>query len=374
MTNGNIQALTMPKWGLAMKEGKVGEWLTEEGFEITTGEEVLEVETDKITSAVETPHNGILRRKVASSGEVLPVGSLLAVIAESSVPQEMIDYFIEDFQQNFVEEEPLEEDLGPQPQSVETDSGRIQYLKQGDGEAAVILLHGFGGDLNNWLFNHPALSENHSVYAFDLLGHGGSSKEVGDGSIFTLTNSILQAVSRIGIENSNWVGHSLGGAIAMNAAKISPETVKSLTLIASAGLGAEINSAYLKGFSESQSRRELKPHVELLFNDSSLVTRQLLEDLLKFKRIDGVQESLLKIRKGFIQDDLQVNQWRDLLENESLKTLAIWGNNDRILPSDHAFGLPVHVQVQILEGYGHMVQMEAAMEVNRLILQFWENC
>ena len=74
MTNGSIQALTMPKWGLAMKEGKVGEWLTEEGLEITTGEEVLEVETDKITSAVETPHNGILCRKVASSGEVLPVG------------------------------------------------------------------------------------------------------------------------------------------------------------------------------------------------------------------------------------------------------------------------------------------------------------
>ena len=374
MTNGSIQALTMPKWGLAMKEGKIGEWLTEEGLEITTGEEVLEVETDKITSAVETPHNGILRRKVASSGEVLPVGSLLAVIAESSVPQEMIDHFIENFQQNFVEEETLEEDLGPQPQSVETDSGRIQYLKQGEGEASVILLHGFGGDLNNWLFNHPALSENHSVYAFDLLGHGGSSKEVGDGSIFTLTNSILQAVSRIGIENSNWVGHSLGGAIAMNVAKISPETVKSLTLIASAGLGAEINSTYLKGFSESQSRRELKPHVELLFNDPSLVTRQLLEDLLKFKRIDGVQESLLKIRNDFIQDDLQVNQWRDVLENESLKTLAIWGDNDQILPSNHTSDLPTHVQVQILEGYGHMVQMEAAMEVNRLILQFWENC
>jgi pyruvate dehydrogenase E2 component (dihydrolipoamide acetyltransferase) len=374
MTNGNIQALTMPKWGLAMKEGKIGEWLTEEGLEITTGEEVLEVETDKITSAVETPHKGILRRKVASSGEVLPVGSLLAVIAESSVSENMIDHFVEDFQQNFVEEETLEEDLGPQPQSVETDSGRIQYLKQGEGEASVILLHGFGGDLNNWLFNHPALSENHSVYAFDLLGHGGSSKEVGDGSIFTLTNSILQAVSRIGIENSNWVGHSLGGAIAMNAAKISPETVKSLTLIASAGLGTEINSTYLKGFSESQSRRELKPHVELLFNDPSLVTRQLLEDLLKFKRIDGVQESLLKIRNDFIQDDLQVNQWRDVLENESLKTLAIWGDNDQILPSNHTSELPTHVQVQILEGYGHMVQMEAAMEVNRLILQFWENC
>ena len=94
---------------------------------------------------------------------------------------------------------------------------------------------------------------------------------------------------------------------------------------------------------------------------------------MKFKRIDGVQESLLKIRKGFIKDDLQLNQWRDLLENESLKTLAIWGNNDQILPSTHTNGLPAHVQIKILEGYGHMVQMEAAMEVNRLILQFWEN-
>ena len=119
----------MPKWGLAMKEGKVGEWLTEEGVEITTGEEVLEVETDKITSAVETPHNGILRRKVASSGEVLPVGSLLAVIAESSVPQQMIDHFIEDFQQNFVEEEILEEDQGPQPQSVEK-TGRLVVVDE----------------------------------------------------------------------------------------------------------------------------------------------------------------------------------------------------------------------------------------------------
>jgi pyruvate dehydrogenase E2 component (dihydrolipoamide acetyltransferase) len=58
----------MPKWGLAMKEGKVGEWLTEEGFEITMGEEVLEVETDKITSAGERvacpeKHQALRRRR-----------------------------------------------------------------------------------------------------------------------------------------------------------------------------------------------------------------------------------------------------------------------------------------------------------------------
>ena len=57
MTNGSILPLTMPKWGLAMKEGKVGEWQIQEGIELASGDEILEVETDKITSAVESPHN-----------------------------------------------------------------------------------------------------------------------------------------------------------------------------------------------------------------------------------------------------------------------------------------------------------------------------
>ena len=373
MTNGSILPLTMPKWGLAMKEGKVGEWQIQEGIELASGDEILEVETDKITSAVESPHNGILRRQVASPGEVLPVGALLAVIAENEVSDAFIDSYIEDFQKSFVPVESTTDDHGPKPQNLETNSGRIQYLKQGDGGAPAILLHGFGGDLNNWLFNHPALSKNHSVYAFDLPGHGGSIKEVGDGSVLWMANAVLQAASRLGIENAHWVGHSLGGAIAMQAATIAPESMKSLTLIASAGLGSEINSAYLKGFTESQSRRELKPHVQQLFNDPGLVTRQLLEDLLKFKRIDGVQGVLMKVMNAFVDKDTQISQWRDVLNNEVLKTLVIWGDKDKILPSDHALELPSQVQVEILADYGHMVQMEAASEVNRIILEFWNN-
>ena len=56
-----------------------------------------------------------------------------------------------------------------------------------------------------------------------------------------------------------------------------------------------------------------------------------------------------------------------------MKTLVIWGDKDEILPSDHALELPSQVQVEILADYGHMVQMEAASEVNRIILEFWNN-
>jgi pyruvate dehydrogenase E2 component (dihydrolipoamide acetyltransferase) len=43
----------------------------------------------------------------------------------------------------------------------------------------MVLIHGFGGDLNNWLFNHEALAADREVYALDLPGHGESTKDVG---------------------------------------------------------------------------------------------------------------------------------------------------------------------------------------------------
>ena len=163
----------------------------------------------------------------------------------------------------------------------------------------------------------------------------------------------------------------MGGALALQTVKVHPESVRSLTLIAGAGLGTEINSDYLKGFTGSQSRRELKPHIELLFNDPGLVTRQLLEDLLRFKRIDGVQEALQTIMNSFVRDGQQTKQWRNVLENETIPVQVIWGATDRIIPSAHARGLPRHVQAQVLENYGHMVQMEKAKDVNRRLLKFF---
>ena len=55
MTRRRSQKLGMPKWGLSMTEGRVVAWLVDEGAEIAVGDEVAEVETEKINGAVETP-------------------------------------------------------------------------------------------------------------------------------------------------------------------------------------------------------------------------------------------------------------------------------------------------------------------------------
>jgi pyruvate dehydrogenase E2 component (dihydrolipoamide acetyltransferase) len=67
-----LQAITMPKWGLAMDEGMVVDWHVEEGARLTPGDEIVDIETTKITNALESPAGGILCRAASCAGAWWP--------------------------------------------------------------------------------------------------------------------------------------------------------------------------------------------------------------------------------------------------------------------------------------------------------------
>jgi pyruvate dehydrogenase E2 component (dihydrolipoyllysine-residue acetyltransferase) len=337
-----IAKLGMPKWGLSMTEGRLLSWLKEVGDAVSAGDELCEVETEKIMGAVEATASGVLRRHVHPAGDVVPVGGLIGVIADADVPDSEIDAFVAEFEASFVPE--AEEDDGAQPEM----AGPIRYLEQGDAGEPVVLIHGFGGDLDNWRFLLPALIKEHTVYALDLPGHGGSTKDVGDGT--GLADAVIGFLDAAGLDRPHLVGHSLGALVAAQVAARGRGA--SLTMVAPAGFGQPVNQEYLDGFIAAESRRELKPALQLLFADESLVTRSLVDDVLKYKRIDGVTEALTTLRRAAFVDAPEVD----------VPVLTIWGAEDRIIPPG--------ADAELIDGAGHSPHMEAAGEVNRLIDRF----
>lgn len=360
-----ITPIVMPKWGLSMKEGTVNAWLVDEGTEISVGMPILDVETDKIANAVEAPDAGTLRRKVAQAGDVLPVKALLGVLAPAEVSDAQIDEYVAAYETPA--DDSGDEDAASAYQFAEVDGIRVRYARKGDGAQTVLFIHGFGGDLDNWLFNLDPLADAYTVVALDLPGHGQSSPRLAGTTLAQMAGFVARFMDEAGIDAAHLVGHSMGGGVAAQLAVDAPQRVLSVALVSPVGFGDAVNSDYTDGFVKAQSRRELKPVVELLFADPGLVSRQMLDDLLRYKRLDGVDEALTALGQGLFGGGRQSEHPGQRLADSGKRVLVVWGGQDRIIPAEHAEAAPPGASVKVFPDAGHMSQMEKANDFNALL-------
>ena len=75
------ETVTMPKLGFDMQEGTLVRWVKLEGDQVNKGDVLAEIETDKATVEVESSFSGVVARQLVSQGDVVPVGSPIAIIA-----------------------------------------------------------------------------------------------------------------------------------------------------------------------------------------------------------------------------------------------------------------------------------------------------
>ena len=377
MTDDRIVPVTMPKWGLSMQLGKITAWVAAEGDDVKVGDDLADIETEKITGTLEASDAGTVRRIVARVGEDVPVSGTIALIAPADVTDDDLDAAVALARAVIDAGVPDDAVGGPELQTADVGGRKISYAGAGEDGDVILLVHGYGGDRNSWLFLQEPLAARYRVYALDLPGHGTSAKDVGAGpagpegpagTLSVLAGAVTGVLDALGAERAHLVGHSMGGAVALAVAARDPGRIASLTLIAPSGFGSEINAGYLRGFAGAQTRRELKPVVGQLFADELLVTRQLVEDLLAYKRLDGVDEALHALVDTLLDGDVQRADSAALMAaiGDTVPVTVVWGRADRIIPAAQAESVAGAVR-HLVDGAGHMPHMERPAEVQAAI-------
>ena len=90
----SLDAVTIPKWGIEMTHGTIVAWHKSVGDAVKAGEEIVDIETDKIVNSFEARSSGTLVRLLAEVGDELPVGHLIGVIASDAVTEDAVDAFV----------------------------------------------------------------------------------------------------------------------------------------------------------------------------------------------------------------------------------------------------------------------------------------
>ena len=119
----------------------------------------------------------------------------------------------------------------PTENFVEVEGAKIHYLTWGDTKnSGLFFIHGFSANAHWWDFIAPAFIEDYCVVAIDLSGSGDSDhREIYSQEMYA--NEIKAVCDDMGWESADFIAHSMGGSISLNATSIYPEIFKSLYLL-----------------------------------------------------------------------------------------------------------------------------------------------
>ena len=273
----------------------------------------------------------------------------------------------------------------PEVKFLDLHGDRVAFLDEGQGEV-VLLLHGMAGSSATWRSVIGPLSRKYRVIAPDLIGHGQSDKPRSDYSLGAFAVFLRDLLDELGVTSATIVGHSLGGGVAMQFTYQHPDYCQRLILISSGGLGQEVGltlrllsapgaefilpiiapSPVLAGGEKVRSWLakfgiQTPRGDEIWSAYSSFADKQTRHSFLRTLRsvVDYRGQSVSALNRLGVKADTP--------------TMAIWGDQDAIIPVEHAFAAHEArpgTRLEVLTGVGHFPQVEKPTEVVDLIDDF----
>ena len=273
----------------------------------------------------------------------------------------------------------------PQDHYITVGSINTRYWKAGDKGPNVVMIHGVGRFVEEWLPNIQALAADYRVYALDLPGHGGTDKPLSASyRLVDLAGFVNEFMGALEINHAHILGHSLGGGIALQLVLRFPDAVEKLGLVCPAGLGKEatmvLRIATVPLLGELLTRPSFNGTKRLLrefVNNPDLLTDDVVEFNYRMAARPGAQQAVLKTLRSvgnlFGQYEDAYRPIVDKLGKIKQPVLIIWGRQDRVLPVAHGQaavnGLP-NARLEIIEDCGHLPMLEETQQFNELIFDF----
>lgn len=264
---------------------------------------------------------------------------------------------------------------------------RVVYHSIGEGPP-VVLIHGMVNSSRHWREVALRLADRHTVIAPDLIGHGDSATPRGDYSLGAHAAVIRDLLVSLGVHRATFVGHSLGGGVAMQFFWQFPERVERLALISSGGLGPEVSPMLrgaalpgaasllwaaahpraltaLGGLAERLERRGRR--------EAAVQVRAFVRALGPLQRSGGRKAFLETLRSVIDFRGQRVSARDRLYLLGGVPTLIAWGDRDRTIPAEHgreACEAIPNARFALIQGAAHFPHLERPAELADALAEF----
>lgn len=240
------------------------------------------------------------------------------------------------------------------------------WLRRGEGDP-LVLIHGFAADLGGWRPFVAANPTGRPVLAVDLPGHG-LSPLLARNSVEDFAAAVAQTLAEEGVSRAHVVGHSLGSAVAATLADSGFDAL-SLLLLSPAGLGPDINGAFLDGLARARGEESLAPWLRLLVSDAEGLSPGFVRATAAARADGRLAGQQAAVAASLFPDGTQAFSIRPTLSRLQMPTRIVFGLDDAIIPSRHASGLPGSIALHFFAKVGHMPHIEIKTDVGRILAE-----
>ncbi|MGB2907350.1 MAG: alpha/beta hydrolase [Candidatus Aminicenantaceae bacterium] len=243
----------------------------------------------------------------------------------------------------------------------------IYYESQGQGDFTLVFVHGWCTDMSYWEAQIPSFRVYYQVVTLDLAGHGRSGKDRDVWSMEAFGQDVAAVVRKLDLNHVILIGHSLGGPVVLEAARLLPDRVIGL-------LGADtFSDIYMRPYSDEQIESVLEPF-RTDFQEG--MRRYVLENYFRFTSSGKLKKRII-LDMAKVEADMAVGTLEQLLRYDAAETLQQLVLPIRSINADRPL---VYFRVmrnntenftnRFLNNVGHFLMIEDPQTFNRVLSEF----